>query len=176
MKSVLLAVLFFVISATAVYSQNMQFSGSLNCTINGAAWSGKVNNAFYDSKDDFLTVVFEAGDNSQLQITFKPLAAKFSDMLPQLDSFNINHTSLSNRGTWFFIQYVKDKNNLNKRYEMSSAIVKVNKSEIAQQTIQAEFSGVCFTGEFDNNANFRETDRIKIENAVTSDVKYVSMP
>ena len=155
------------------FSQTSLFSGSLNCTINGAAWTGKVSTAVYDSKDDFLSVVFDATDNSQLQITFKPLAAKFSESLPQLDSFSINHSSLSNRGTWFFIQYVKDKNNLNRRYEMSDAIVKVNKSDIAANIIQVEFSGECFTGEFDQTNTFRETGRIRIENASTDDVKYM---
>jgi hypothetical protein len=166
-------ILFSIFIVQNVFAQNMPFSGSLNCTINGTAWSGKVSTAVYDPKDDFLSVVFDATDNSQLQITFKPLAAKFSESLPQLDSFSINHSSLSNRGTWFFIQYVKDKNNLNRRYEMSNAIVKVNKSDITANTIQVEFSGECFTGEFDQTNTFRETESIRIENASTDDVKYM---
>lgn len=169
------AILFSIISIHNGYSQNMPFSGNMNCTINSNVWSGKVSTAMYDSKDDFLSIVFDAPDNSQLQITFKPLAAKFSESLPQLDSFDINHASLSSRGTWFFIQYVKDKNSFNKKYEMSNAVVKVNKSDVSANIIQVNFSGECFTGEFDANGTFRDTDRIRIENAATDDVKYMTI-
>lgn len=173
--SVSTVVLILILFNGNVFSQTSLFSGNLSCTINGAAWNGTVSTALYDPKVDFLTIAFDAADNSQLKITFKPLAEKFSVSLPQIDSFDIHQPSLSNRGAWFYIQFAKNKNDLIKRHEMSNAIVKVNKSNVSSGIIHVEFSGEFYIPELDPSGNLRETDVIRIENATTDDVKYMTI-
>ncbi|MBL8015680.1 MAG: hypothetical protein JNK43_00295 [Ignavibacteria bacterium] len=169
------AVLFLFMFDKSALAQSTLFSGNLSCTINGSPWNGTVSTALYDPKVDFLTIAFDASDNSQLKITFKPLAEKFSGSLPQIDSFDIHQPSLSNRGAWFYIQFAKNKNDLIKSHEMSKAIVKVNKSDVSASTIQIEFTGEFYIPELEPNGNLRETDVIRIENAATDDVKYMTI-
>jgi len=154
-------------------AQNTSFSGNLHCKINGASWSGNVSGAIYDKTEDYLSIVFESDDHSQIQITLKPLRREYSTHIPYVDMYQVQWPIKEKADVEFWVTYVPDKNIPDKKYEELNSQLAINALDLNLQSIQADFIATCFTGYLGADFAFHETGRVEITDASTSEVKYI---
>jgi len=75
----------------------------------------------------------------------------------------------------FYFTYNRDKSRTENNYVMLNAQFKLNRFDLADKTIQFEFSAVVITGVLQPDATFRETDRLIIENGTTDNIKFMGL-
>ena len=179
MKRILiLAVMFFAVTITsALYSQDLPYSGNLTCSIGGTQFSGKVTYAIYMATDDVLNFNIENGSGGLFQFAISRPKKMIQEHSPFTANYEVQYPMLTtnSQDNMFYFTYNRDKNREQQNYVMLNAQFKMNRFDLTDNTIQFEFSATVIAGVLQPDATFRETDRLIIENAVTDNIKFMNL-
>lgn len=177
-KKIFLAVLFCAVTVTSgMYSQDFSYSGNLTCTIGETQFSGKVTSAIYMAADDVLNFNIENGSGGLFQFAISRPQKMIQEQSPFTANYEVQYPMLTanSEDKMFYFTYNRDKSRTENNYVMLNAQFKLNRFDLADKTIQFEFSAVVITGVLQPDATFRETDRLIIENGTTDNIKFMGL-
>lgn len=176
-KLILAALLFASILTTGIYSQYQPAGGTLTCTISGTPFSGSVTSAIYLNADDVLNFNIESVDGGLFQFAISNPKKMIQQQMPFTANYEVQypHFTANTQETMFYFTYERDKSREGKKYVMLNSQFKLNKFDLADNSIQFDFSATVIMGELQPDATFRETDRLIIENGATDNIKFMNM-
>lgn len=175
----LFVVLSLTINLSAKAQGNSPISGSINCTIDGRPWKGKVQSAIYSIKDDYFTVGFE-DDSARIEITLRFVKKEISKNIPYEDMIQGEFKAGYDRNLIFFVRYFPNKrfaNNIETAYQLLKGGFAVDALDLNNKTIKLAFDVVCGkAGRNYNPMRPNENDLVKIniKNAETTEVRFLS--
>lgn len=178
-KIYLLTTFSVLITLSGKAQENLPISGSLNCTIEGRPWKGKVQSAIYSTKDDYFTAGFE-DDSARIEVTLRFVKKEISKNIPYEDMIQGEFRAGYDRNLIFFVRYFPNKrfaNNIETAYQLLKGGFAVDALDLNAKTIKLAFDVICGkAGRNFNPMRPNENDLVKIsiKNAETTEIKFLS--
>lgn len=173
-------VLFFLNLPVFAQRATSAVSGSINCVIDQNPWSGHVQSAVYSPKGDYLTIGFE-DDKARLEITLRSVKKEILKTIPYEDMVRGEFKAGYDKDLIFFVRFFPDKKKSD-HYETSYMLLKgdfaVDELNLTAKTVKLGFDIECGRATRSYNPlkpDERDLEKLKIKNAETSVIKFVTL-
>lgn len=170
-----------VLMAMAAFAQGgappARFSGSLTCKVAGRNWTGSVAGAIYDSTKDYLSVVFDAADNSEIQLTLMGVRREMAAYIPYRDFYEMDYGAMTQDSIGFIVFYSPNKLG-QKKYQMMKSQLSLDRLNFNQSTAAFAFIATMATmKEYPDRSRpiAENLEYMEITDAESSDIHFIRL-